>query len=793
MVSPDLWHRRLGHPSNRVVRSLSFISSSSRLSNQACTVCHQAKHTRDTFITSEHKATCTFELIHYDLWGPYHTPSSCGARYVLTIVDDYSRAVWLFLLIDKTEVLKYFMQFFALVDRQFNAKVRFVCSDNGTEFLSLRDYFSKNGIVFQTSCVGTPQQNGRVERKHRHILNVGRALRKLNLISSVVIVEDVFSWDTLMGKKWWRLYDLESHAYFVSRDVVFYELKFPYLTSTTSSSLPVTPIITINNCAFENNETENLEVLKNVNDIGKPVMVSEQSSQQPLEQQPPADLSRGVASVEQPYSVGVVGSASDSKDGVGVPQLEMGRGKQTIVPSVRLHDYVINTVQNLSKPSVPHSSSHSSGTPYSISHSVNCDRFLLGHRNFLVAITAGSEPKSFKEAMQYPQWRDAMQKEISTLEDNGTWSLVQLSEGKKALGTQWVYKIKYNSDGSVERFKGRLVVFGNHQVEDIDYNDTFAHVAKMVTVRAFLAVAVVKSWELHKMDVHNAFLDGDLSEEVYMRIPPGFQKGRPGLVCKLHKSLYGLKQAPRCWFSKLATALKSYSFVQSYSDYSLFTLCKDHIRIHVLVYVDDLIISGNDSAALSNFKQYLSSYFHMKDLGILKYFLVHVLSQFLHEPRQDHWSAALRVVKYLKGCPGQGIILRTECDLHLTGWCDSDWASCPLIRRSVSGWIVFLGGSPISWKTKKQTIISRSLAEAEYRSMATMTCELKWLKVFHERTKHIEIDCHFLRDIILEGTIRTTHVSTSEQLTNIFTKALGKKKFEFLLRKLDIHDLHAPT
>ncbi|GAA0165295.1 transmembrane signal receptor [Lithospermum erythrorhizon] len=121
------------------------------------------------------------------------------------------------------------------------------------------------------------------------------------------------------------------------------------------------------------------------------------------------------------------------------------------------------------------------------------------------------EPKSFKEAMLDPEWRKAMQKEITALEDNGTWSMVELSADKKALGTQWVYKVKYNSDGSIEQFKAQLVVFGNHQVEGIYYKDTFAPVAKMVTVRVFLAIAVVKQWELHQMDVHNAFLHGDLS------------------------------------------------------------------------------------------------------------------------------------------------------------------------------------------------------------------------------------------------------------------------------------------
>ncbi|XP_057252225.1 retrovirus-related Pol polyprotein from transposon RE1 [Beta vulgaris subsp. vulgaris] len=578
------------------------------------------------------------------------------------------------------------------------------------------------------------------------------------------------------------------------------------------------------------------------------------------------------------------------------------------VPSTRLKDFITCTTLASSAPtgslspslSSP-SPSASSGTPFPIAHYVSCDKFSMKHRHFLAAITAGTEPHSFKEAMRHPEWQQAMTNEISALEKNGTWTMEPLPAGKKALGSKWVYKIKYNSDGSIERFKARLVVFGNHQTEGLDYTETFAPVAKMVTVRAFLAIAASKNWELHQMDVHNAFLHGDLSEEVYMKLPPGFQSPSSNMVCRLRKSLYGLKQAPRCWFAKLISALKTYGFCQSYSDYSLFTYTKSGVQINVLVYVDDLILSGNDSAAIQAFKDYLGTCFHMKDLGVLKYFLglevarsssgiflcqrkyaldivaesgllgskpaatpieqnhhfgrddgplladpepyrrlmgrliylavtrpdltyaVHVLSQFMHAPTQTHLDGAHRIVRYLKGCPGQGILLASDCDLSLQGWCDSDWAACPLTRRSLTGWLVFLGSSPISWKTKKQHTVSRSSAEAEYRSMASVTCELKWLKglllslgvhhpkaiplfcdsqstlhiahnpVFHERTKHIEVDCHFLRDAIQEGIIAPSYVPTIAQLADVFTKALGKMQFEFLLSKLGICDLHAPT
>jgi hypothetical protein len=158
-------------------------------------------------------------------------------------------------------------------------------------------------------------------------------------------------------------------------------------------------------------------------------------------------------------------------------------------------------------------------------------------------------------------------------------------------------------------------------VEGIDYTETFSQVIKMVTIRTVLAVAAAKDWELHQMDVHNAFLHGELEEEVFMKPPPGFSVRNPRMVCKLKKSLYGHKQAPRCWFAKFSTALKHFGFTQSRSDYSLFVLRKQTVHIVVLVYVDDLVIGGNDHAAINGFKDYLHSCFYMKDLGKLKYFI----------------------------------------------------------------------------------------------------------------------------------------------------------------------------
>ena len=179
--SYSLWHQRLGHPSRQSLSLFSKISTDSLKNNvnHFCDICHRAKQTRAQFPLSNSKASSCFELIHYDIWGRYSTSTFCGSYYFLTIVNDFSRATWIFLMKEKGETAKLLIGFCAMVRNQFGHNVKTIRSDNGLEFTSktLLSYYFENGIIHQTSCVDTPQQNGRVERKHRHILNVARALR----------------------------------------------------------------------------------------------------------------------------------------------------------------------------------------------------------------------------------------------------------------------------------------------------------------------------------------------------------------------------------------------------------------------------------------------------------------------------------------------------------------------------------------------------------------------------------------------------------------------------------------
>lgn len=177
---------------------------------------------------------------------------------------------------------------------------------------------------------------------------------------------------------------------------------------------------------------------------------------------------------------------------------------------------------------------------------VSCERVFVRHQNYVAVVTIGKEPKNFKEAVKDSGWHDVMRNEIQALEDNETWVMEKVSFGKNAIGSKWVYKLKHHSDGSIKRLKARLIIFGHHQIEGTNYDETFAPMTKMIIVRTFLAVATIKKWEVHQMDVHNTFLHDDLEEDVYMKVPPGFKNIDPDLVCRLKKSLYGLKQAHHC-------------------------------------------------------------------------------------------------------------------------------------------------------------------------------------------------------------------------------------------------------
>ena len=223
------------------------------------------------------------------------------------------------------------------------------------------------------------------------------------------------------------------------------------------------------------------------------------------------------------------------------------------------------------------------------------------------ALASLQEPQTFHKASFNPLWQQAMKEELDALDKTGTWDLVDLPSIKFAISCKWVYKIKTQSDGTVVRYKACLVARGFTQKYEIDYEETFAPVARLSYVRILIVISTARKWPLFQMDVKNAFINGELSEEVYMKLPPGYSHppGFPHRVFRLRRALYGLKQAPRAWCAKFSSTISQYGFSGSSFDTALFLRRSGHGITILLLYVDDMIITGDDMQGIQDLKHCL--------------------------------------------------------------------------------------------------------------------------------------------------------------------------------------------
>ncbi|RVW33928.1 Retrovirus-related Pol polyprotein from transposon TNT 1-94 [Vitis vinifera] len=807
--APLLIHNRLGHPS--LSKFQKMVPRFSTLSSLPCESCQLGKHTRVSFPKRlNNRAKSPFELVHTDVWGPCRTASTLGFQYFVTFIDDYSRS-------------------------QFTS------------------FMSHHGILHQSSCAHTPQQNGVAERKNRHLVETARTLLLHNHIPHSLLFPDqplyflpprVFGCtcfvhiltpgqDKLSAKamkclflgysrlqKGYRCYSLETHRYFISADVTFFE-DSPFF-STTSESLPVSEVLPI------------------------PIV-------SPPDAMPPRPLQ---VYHRRPRVVAPLPFPEAPADSLPIPSASPAPA----LPSPN------------DLPIAVRKGTRSTRNPHPIYNFLSYHRLSSPYSAFVSAISSVSLPKSTHEALSHPGWRQAMVDEMAALHSNGTWDLVVLPSGKSTVGCRWVYAVKVGPDGQVDRLKARLVAKGYTQVYGSDYGDTFSPVAKIASVR-LLSMAAMCSWPLYQLDIKNAFLHGDLAEEVYMEQPPGFvAQGESGLVCRLRRSLYGLKHTPRAWFSRFSSVVQEFGMLRS-SDQDGIQKLKQHLFTHFqtkdlgkLKYFLGIEIAQSSSGVVLSQRKYALDILeetgmldckpvdtpmdpnvklvpgqgeplgdpgrYRRLVGKLNYltitrpdisFPVSVVSQFLQSPCDSHWDAVIRILRYIKSTPGQGVLYENRGHTQVVGYTDADWAGSPTDRRSTSGYCVFIGGNLISWKSKKQDVVARSSAEAEYRAMALATCELIWLRhllqelrfgkdeqmklicdnqaalhiasnpVFHERTKHIEVDCHFIREKIASGCVATSFVNSNDQLADIFTKSLRGPRIKYICNKLGAYDVYAPA
>lgn len=534
---------------------------------------------------------------------------------------------------------------------------------------------------------------------------------------------------------------------------------------------------------------------------------------------------------------------------------------------------------------------------------------------------------SLKQAFTQPdssEWREAYKSEISSIIENKTFRIIDRPKNVNVIGCKVVLKEKLKADGSVERKKARLVVQGYNQREGEDFNETFAPVVRISSIRTIMALAVEYDMEIHQLDVVTAFLNGDLYEKIYMRIPDEFEpvlldiindetcsneikneakkmllevkKGNK--VCVLQKALYGLKQASRQWYLKLTENVRKLGMKQLESEPCVFHARRGQDLMILAIYVDDLWLASTNKNWTEDMKKMLMKTFKMKYLGKINYglgiefvqnlnegkifmyqrkytldvlkrfgmenskpvktplevgiklqkpdkvdqdeikkfpyqrligslmylavstrpdiaFAVNSLSQFNNCYTQEHWTAAKRILRYLKGTLDYGITFH-KTGKPLVGYVDADWGNNIVDRRSYSGYVFILGGAAITWEARKQRTVALSSVEAEYLALGEATKEAIFLRQFlsslgiiskqatviyndnqssqllvknpayHSRTKHIDIRHHFIRNHVNDNTVEFQYLPTAEMPADMLTKPLATTKHKLFTNEVGI-------
>ena len=660
-VSTELLHARLGHLSwSTLQRINNQVKPIPKRTLSTCEGCLLGKSTRRTFKESHTRQTKPFALIHMDLAGPMRTRSIQGSFYYYVLVDDYTRFKWVLFIQTKDQALERFKTFVTFITTQFNTPIRAVRSDRGGEFISseFSKFLEEKGIYHQLTAPHSPQQNGVAERANRTIAEAARSMLQgagmTNgfwecAVSTAVHVRNcapsrandyVSPHERLFGNtpdlsylrvfgclayrhittmrtkleptserlvfvgyegssKSYKLWNPRTHRFVISTDVTFEETIFPLRIEPPRPSQPVI----VPSAPPEPREYAELEI-------------------------PDSDDEEDTPEV-QPHT-----SDPSQQD----PQLIPGPLQshcpppQTLTPELRRSTRPNRGIRR--------------ADPFNTNP--DRDRFQRGLRPwvpgiwnnsqeaFLAAtnLTPTGDPTTYECAIRTPEadfWQRAMTKEIGSLEDNGTWELVDLPPGRSAIKNRWVYVAKPNTGGETKDhvrgngkdYRARLVAKGFTQIAGIDYEETFAPVARLDSLRLLLSLAATYDWEIHQIDIKSAYLNGLLDEEIYMEQPKGFETpGKEDKVCRLRKAIYGLKQAGRQWHEHLQDSLCSFGFEKLISgDVSIFFKHDEEGQITIiLVYVDDMAIFGLHKQVQAT-KEFIGSRYKYTDLGEIKHFL----------------------------------------------------------------------------------------------------------------------------------------------------------------------------
>ncbi|CAN6568096.1 unnamed protein product [Malus baccata var. baccata] len=824
----EVWllHRRLGHASfGYLRRMLPSLFHEIKESDLHCEVCILAKSHHVSFPPSMNKRLFPFELVHSNVWGPSPVSTLSGIKWFVTFVDDCTRMTWIYVMKNKSDMGMVFRSFFQMVATQYSSVIKVFHSDNGGEYIGseLSTFLRDQGILHETTCPHTPQQNGVAERKNRHILETARAL----LIGASV------------PKRFWL--EAVTYAVYVINRMPTRVVDFRTPLQVLTEFVPVVSTNTLSPRVFgcESSQQDTIENgdSESRQDTTENVSISQPSSTEPVESsrqcvaECDAECQQGIAEpvspLQQPLATEPTTPSLSSSivppnmSSLNIPEVSTTDTHVTNPDNV-MSIYKLSPRQNRGVP--PDRFSPEGKVKYSIANYVSCSNLAPERQAWVNNMEAIQTPTRVEEAMKDPKWATAMDEEMMALHKNDTWEVTELPKGKKPVGCRWVFTIKYKADRSVDSYKARLVAKGYTQTYGVDYQETFSPVAKMNTVRVLISLAANLNWPLKQFDVKNVFLHGHLEEEVYMDFPPGYDAGGKIGVCRLRKSLYGLKQSPRDdseEMMKLEQNLATEFEMKNLGDLKYFlgvevARSSRGIFLSQRKYVLDLLKETGmlgckpvDTPIVE--KHYLGIYpdqelvdkgRYQRLVGRLIYlaYAVSVVSQFMHSPSVDHMAVVMRILAYLKSAPGKGMFYKNSGHLRIEGFTDVDWAGDVTDRRSTSGYFTFVGGNLVTWRSKKQNMVSRSSAGAEFRGIAHGICEVLWLRklldglgfkakeatslycdnksareiaenpVQHDRTKQVEVDRHFIKEKLEKKIVSILFLNSEEQLADILTQ-----------------------
>nr|GEY39787.1 retrovirus-related Pol polyprotein from transposon TNT 1-94 [Tanacetum cinerariifolium] len=733
------------------------------------------------------------------------------------IVDDYSRYTWRHFLMSKDETPKVLINFLRLVQRGHHAQVRIVRTDEGTKFLNqtLHAYFAAEGILHQTSVAQTPEQNGVVERQNRTLFEAARTMLSVAKVPLFFWAEAIATACFTQNRSL-VIPQHEKTPYHIINDrkpsVKFFH-NFGSLCYIVRDGENLNKMKEKGNaCIFVGYSTQSrpyrvfnkrttviVETI-HVKFDELPQMASDHVNSDPVPECPTTALEHVVSK----SSVVTTVDAHNQRQQQNTTPLN---NQTTPDPTCQVptHASTVASLENMNQADIVeeyaqvendefinifyHLLEQVIGNP---SQSVRTRRQLEsdGEMCMFALIVSHTEPKNIKEAMADSAWIESMQEELHQFDRLDVWELVDRPLCKNVINMRWLWKNKHDEENTVIQNKSRLVAKGNAQKEGVDFEESFAPVARLEAVQLFILYAAHKYFTVYQMDVKTAFLYGPLKEDVYVNQPDGFvDPYHPDKVYRLKKALYGLKQAPRvCVGTPMAT---------KHLDGDLSGTPVDQTKYRSMV------------GAL----MYLTE--NRPDIMHATCYCAHYQAK----PTEKHLKEVKRIFRYLKYTIHMGLWYPKDTGFELTAFLDSDHAGCLDSRKSTSGGIQFLRGDKlVSWSSKKQDCTSVSSAETEYVSLSACCAQILWMRtqltdygfhfdkismycdskaaidiscnpVQHSPTKHIDVGYHFIKEKVEKGIVELFFVETEYQLADLFTKALPKERFKYLVRRLGMRCL----